>query len=66
MGPLVYTSGNMLPAVVTVFRTECFNGAAGLHQRKPNGLSQLPQRLLAASMGPLVYTSGNWAGPQRT
>ena len=38
-----------------------FNGAAGLHQRKPHRRTEHPPRPVRASMGPLVYTSGNLA-----
>ena len=58
MGPLVYTSGNLVGSSTSTPPAPGFNGAAGLHQRKPKP----PACLRAgrpASMGPLVYTSGN-------
>ena len=36
-----------------------FNGAAGLHQRKPEDPAGCRLAWPQASMGPLVYTSGN-------
>ena len=59
MGPLVYTSGN--PSARSGRGSGCsrFNGAAGLHQRKPGGREDCGKGVECASMGPLVYTSGN-------
>ena len=59
MGPLVYTSGSSASRPPTPPRSSGFNGAAGLHQRKPGHRPGRRRDRLAASMGPLVYTSGS-------
>ena len=59
MGPLVYTSGSFGCLSTVRSCSPRFNGAAGLHQRKPAVVLPMVRVRSPASMGPLVYTSGS-------
>ena len=59
MGPLVYTSGNSIRTEAPPTPSHSFNGAAGLHQRKP----ALPTRSRAP---PMRLQWGRWFTPAET
>ena len=59
MGPLVYTSGNLDTEQGRAVYSGSFNGAAGLHQRKPT-----PTGLVVTTPAPLQW--GRWFTPAET
>ena len=59
MGPPEFTGGNFRKHILGDMRLECFNGAAGIHRRKPAQAAGEEEADGQASMGPPEFTGGN-------
>ena len=59
MGPPEFTGGNSVPYTSVSGRPQGFNGAAGIHRRKPVRRAAGGRPEADASMGPPEFTGGN-------